>query len=644
VATEGPSPRPRHGSDRSSALVAAIPDLLFVLDASNRIVDFHAPREGELIAPPEAFLGRRPVDVCPPPLAARIDDAIAAVRATGAPQTLEYELTPLDGRAHAFEARVVRTGRDDVAVLVREVSERRRFDAELRRREELLVATGALAQVGGWSFDLETREMRWTPEVFRIHDLVLGAPVPDFEGELAYFPEPGRAQLRALVERSIREGIGCDVELPFVSAAGRARWLRIVGQVERVDGRVRQARGAVQDVTERKLAEAELLRTRELALEASRVKSRFLANMSHEIRTPMNGILGLTELLLDTPLAAEQREYLSAVRTSAESLLAIINDILDLSKIEAGRIELEARPFDAAHAVREAVRSLSVVAARKSLPLHVDVEATGLVLGDAARFRQIVLNLVGNAIKFTPRGRVSVRLAYADLRLVLEVEDTGIGIATERQGALFTPFVQADTSTTRRYGGTGLGLAITRELVERMGGHVSLDSALGRGSLFTVVLPAPHAADDAASEPRRSLGTAPLFDAPRRRVILVAEDNPINALVVRRMLEREGHDVEVVETGRAAVERTAARGFDLVLMDLEMPELDGYAAAHAIRARERVTGGHLPLCALSANAMKGDAERSLAAGLDAHLAKPIDRAALLATIDRLTLRSAREPT
>jgi PAS domain-containing protein len=303
VATEGPSPRPRHGSDRSSALVAAIPDLLFVLDASNRIVDFHAPREGELIAPPEAFLGRRPVDVCPPPLAARIDDAIAAVRATGAPQTLEYELTPLDGRAHAFEARVVRTGRDDVAVLVREVSERRRFDAELRRREELLVATGALAQVGGWSFDLETREMRWTPEVFRIHDLVLGAPVPDFEGELAYFPEPGRAQLRALVERSIREGIGCDVELPFVSAAGRARWLRIVGQVERVDGRVRQARGAVQDVTERKLAEAELLRTRELALEASRVKSRFLANMSHEIRTPMNGILGLTELLLDTPLA-----------------------------------------------------------------------------------------------------------------------------------------------------------------------------------------------------------------------------------------------------------------------------------------------------------------------------------------------------
>jgi signal transduction histidine kinase/DNA-binding response OmpR family regulator len=413
---------------------------------------------------------------------------------------------------------------------------------------------------------------------------------------------------------------------------------------ELLDSFVAQAAVAITNASLHRTTE----QAREAAESAARAKSDFLALMSHEVRTPLNGVLGMAALLADTRLDAEQRGYVEAIRHSGNVLLETINDLLDFSKMEAGRLVSECVDFDLGAVIAESVRVIEGRAVPKGLALvvEVDPEAPAVVRGDPGHLRQVLLNLLSNAVKFTAEGRVALRVRRgpsADT-MRFEVADTGIGIAAEARAAVFEPFVQADASTTRRYGGTGLGLAICRKLVGMMGGEIGVESEPGRGSTFwftarlapglpALPAPAPVTATSAAAagEGASAPAARPTWNGAR---VLVAEDDALNQVVVRGMLERRGCVVDIVDTGRSAVDAVHERAYALVLMDGQMPEMDGLAATRAIRSAEPADGRPIRIVALTAAAMRDDRERCIAAGMDDYLTKPLRPEALDAVLER----------
>lgn len=622
---------------------------------------------------------------------------------------------------------------------------------QLRASNEFLARAEEIAGVGGWRFDMRTRELSWTAQTRRIFDLP-----PDYQPRgdehKRYFSPEVQEQIRETAESCMRTGRAWDVQYPMVTAQGRAVWVRSVGQMEMAGGKVvgvvgviqdvtesRQARAALQesqerlaralegsglalwdlhvraetvylseawslmlgrppqdtictaqellalvpledlqriqaelelvlsgrspryavehrvrrddgshvwihsegrvaerdgqglplrlvgtnrDISQSRQAEEDLRVARDAADAANRAKSQFLATMSHEIRTPLNGIIGMTRLLLDEPLAPEVRRHADLVDRSAHSLLSLVNDILDVSKIEAGQMEIEHVAFDLHELLDDLATLYRLRATEKSLlfRMHRSEAVPRFVEADPTRLRQVLVNLLGNALKFTQEGWIGldVRPAGADGQATLEfsVADTGIGIPQEVQPQLFTRFMQADSSTSRRFGGTGLGLSIVRQLVQLMGGSVAVHSRPQQGSRFTVTLPmrVVHEAPAAAQ----------WQEAPRtakKARVLVAEDNTTNQVVAFGMLHKLGYeDVSLAGDGLQALEMARGNGFDVILMDCQMPEMDGYEATRRLRAG----GCEAPIIAMTANAIQGDRERCLEAGMNDYLTKPID--------------------
>ncbi|MDD5296507.1 MAG: ATP-binding protein [Rhodocyclaceae bacterium] len=386
--------------------------------------------------------------------------------------------------------------------------------------------------------------------------------------------------------------------------------------------------------------EADLMRAKEAAEAGGRAKATFLAAMSHEIRTPMNGIIGMTELALDSHPGEEVRRYLEVVRSSGESLMTVLNDILDYSKIDAGRMGLESVPLDPRQVVAEVGELFSsrCLEKRVGLIIRVEPEVPGRVLGDPVRLRQVLSNLVSNAVKFTTQGSVTVEVAIIPragekLRLSFRVADTGIGIAPEKLSGIFDPFIQAEDFTTRRYGGTGLGLAISRRIVQLMGGELLVHSEPGSGSTFHFAL--PMVAVTESGEAQGPVVQAKAEARGKGRRILVAEDALPNQILIRELLRKQGYDCALVEDGFAALDAWATGGFELVLMDVQMPGLSGLDATRRIRNKEHGTGQHIPIVALTANAFESDRQDCLEAGMDAFLSKPFKADQLFTLVERL---------
>lgn len=564
--------------------------------------------------------------------------------------------------------------------VLQDVTERHNLEESLRESEERLLHALDGAKDGVWDWYPQRSEIHVSPRWKRI----LGLGDEDLPSGVHEWHSRIHEDDKARVEAGLKAALdgGADEyreEYRVRHADGGWRWILARGKV--VDrgprGEAERMTGTHTDVTEEVRLRDEIVAAREAAEAAAQVKADFVATMSHEIRTPMNGILGMAQILLDSELDVDQRHVAETIFHSGTSLLHILNDVLDLSRFEAGEVVLEEMPFDPVDCARGVVELLDFDCRdRDGLTLVFTAESgvPSAVLGDGHRLRQVLLNLVGNAVKFTSEGRIELIVSSIEepggARLRFVVKDTGIGFDDKISQRLFDAFTQADSSTTRRFGGTGLGLAVCKTLIELMGGSIGCHGIEGRGATFWIEiparlvsearplrfdpLPAPDSiarggvaraervpsGDAAPAEPATPNSGAPAPDVAAPRV-LVAEDTPMNQTVARRMLESLGCEVEIAANGEAAVELATARDFDLVLMDCQMPVMDGYLATHALRRAESKRGRALPIVAMTANAMAGDRERCLDAGMDDYLVKPVMLDALEALLDRLRAGTVR---
>lgn len=513
---------------------------------------------------------------------------------------------------------------------------------DLERQSNLLESMSQQARIGAWEVDMLKQKVYWSPMTKLIHDVPMDYE-PDLETGINFYKEGySRNRITELVGRGIEKGEPWKEELQLVTAKGREIWVEALGSAEFENGQCVRLYGSFQDVDERVINNLELVKAKEAAEQAAKAKSEFLANMSHEIRTPMNGVIGMLNALQRATLEEHQYKQVNIAKSSADSLLNLINDILDFSKVDAGKLDLELLDFDIKNLIESTVEIFKRQSEENGLSFKLDV--TGIdqtwINSDPNRIRQILNNLLANAVKFTKKGgiAVSAKLIHRENSRFLQccINDTGIGIDSFKQDALFDAFTQADASTTRRFGGTGLGLAIVKHLCLLMGGDVWVHSVLGEGSKFTFEIEIKSTQREKETDFGMPVSDKKLFSMGNR--ILLVEDNLINQEVARDLLSELGLEIDVCENGLEALKtlsETESGTYDLVLMDCQMPEMDGYEASTEIR-NGRCGNQYLdtPIVALTANAMKGDREKCLAHGMTDYLSKPIDMKELILVLSK----------
>ncbi len=550
-----------------------------------------------------------------------------------------------------------------------DITPQKKIEETLRAITDKLTLATQAGGVGIWDYNIETGTEEWDDQMYALY----AAQRNDFPGGEVAWQNRVHPDDREFQGQEINQAIAgekdYDSEFRIVLPDGETRIIRALARLRTdANGEHPHLIGTNWDITEQKRTEMELKRTNislenasiranQLLMEADAAnvaKSSFLATISHEIRTPMNGVIGLAELLLDTKLDAEQRKYAELLKSSGETLLSLINDVLDFSKMDAKKIDIERKPFSLRETVNNLVSLMRVNAEKKGIELtaRIDDDVADEFFGDDYRLRQILFNLIGNAIKFTDVGSVTVTVSQqsktsAHETVHFSVSDTGIGIPPEKQRYLFVPFTQLDNTSTRKYGGSGLGLAISRQLVELMDGKigVSSDGTHGTTLWFTAKLPKVtekkrHAEKVSGEEIKKNTSAD---EQPRmeRLRILLAEDNKTNQIIAERLVQKMGHDCETVETGAQAVKAVRTGNFDLVLMDCRMPEMDGYEATEEIRKMngKARNGQRIPIIALTAHALAGDREKCERAGMDDYLCKPVVASDMKAAIDRWTPKS-----
>jgi PAS domain S-box-containing protein len=599
---------------------------------------------------------------CPAHVRERMQAMVQEAVEHGTPWDVEIPMVTAKGRNLWVRSRgrvAYKDGRPErVLGVIQDITDLHESQEKMRLSENLLSMSSKIAHMGAWVVTLRDRRLVWSDEACAMHELPPGT-APTLEQARDHYAPEYRETVRKAFTACATEGTPYQLEMQIITSSGRRVWVRVQAEaVRNSQGKISRVHGAIIDITESRQARLELeahrhhlellvaertadLETARNAAEAaSRAKSAFLANMSHEIRTPMNAIIGLTHLLQHDIGDPRAQTQLAKVSAAAHHLLGIINDILDLSKIEAERLELEDREFTLQHVMDNALGMLRERALAKGLALSGEIDASvpGRLRGDPLRLEQILLNFLSNAIKFSEQGRITVRaraapLTAGEVTLMMEVSDHGIGIDAEQQARLFQPFSQADDSTSRRYGGTGLGLVIAKRLAKLMGGDVGVQSNPGEGSVFwmTARLIATRAeAPGTVPHPLSVENDIAARHAGAR--ILLADDDPVNQEVTLALLRRLLLTVDVVSNGAEAVERVRLSDYTLVLMDVQMPVMDGLQATRHIRALP--SREHLPILAMTANAYAEDRQECLAAGMNDHITKPVAPAKLYASLLR----------